>query len=223
MLFFCEDERDERGARFDNLQTELTGEIVAVGGGTDFGDGEAACGDDQDWSAEFGGVGADDEFGGVLNFLDFGVEKDLDFGIAALGFEHVGDVLRGAVAEKLAESFLVVRNAMLFDQRDEVGWRVAGERGFREVLVGAEEILRAAVDVREVAAAAAGDENFLADAIGTLEDSDAASALAGFDGAEESRGACAENESVKFVRREAKRLTQPRGCKLSLRSFLRLN
>ena len=68
------------------------------------------------------------------------------------------------------------------------------------MLVGADEILRAAMDIREIAAAAAGDEDFLADAIGAFEDGDAASALAGFGRAEESCGAGAEDESVKFVR-----------------------
>jgi len=68
------------------------------------------------------------------------------------------------------------------------------------MLVGAEEILRAAVNVREIATAASGNEDFLANTIGTLEDRDAASAFAGFRGTEESRGAGAEDESVKFVR-----------------------
>ena len=56
------------------------------------------------------------------------------------------------------------------------------------------------MDVREIATAAAGDEDFLADAIRALKDGDAASAFAGFRGAEESCGAGAENYCVKFVR-----------------------
>jgi len=67
------------------------------------------------------------------------------------------------------------------------------------MLVGADEILRTAVDICEIATAAAGDEDFLADAIGAFEDGDAASALAGFGCAEESCGARAEDKSVKFV------------------------
>ena len=67
------------------------------------------------------------------------------------------------------------------------------------MLVGADEILRAAVDVRKVASATAGDEDFLADAIGALKDGDAASALSSFGCAEESCGAGAEDENVKFV------------------------
>ena len=68
------------------------------------------------------------------------------------------------------------------------------------MFVGAEEIFGVTMEVCEIAAAAAGDEDFLADAIGALEDRDAATALASFDGAEESRGAGAEDEGVKIVR-----------------------
>jgi len=91
------------------------------------------------------------------------------------------------------------------------------------VFVGAEKILGTAVDVREIAAPAAGDEDFFADAIGTLEDGYAASAFAGLRGAEESRSTGAENESVKFVGWLRQAFDEPRGCKLCLRSFLRLN
>ena len=52
------------------------------------------------------------------------------------------------------------------------------------------------MEVGEVAAAAAGDENFFAETVGVVEDGDAASALAGLDGAHEARSAAAENECV---------------------------
>jgi hypothetical protein len=91
------------------------------------------------------------------------------------------------------------------------------------VLICAEKILRAAVDVREIAAAAAGDEDFLANVIGTLEDGDAAAAFAGFGGAQESCGTSAENQSVKLVRQMNSPLDENRRCKLSLPSFLRVN
>jgi hypothetical protein len=85
------------------------------------------------------------------------------------------------------------------------------------MFVGAKEILRAAMDVREIATAATGDENFLADAVGALEDGDAATSFAGLDRTEEARGTCAENQSVKFVRQRNQAFFEPRGCKLSLR------
>jgi hypothetical protein len=159
----------------------------------------------------------------VLNFPDFGVQKDLDTGRAAFGFQHVSDVLRRTIAEELAKRFLVIWDAMLLHQRDEVRRGVTGERGSCEVFICAEEILRAAVHVREIAAAAAGDEDFLANAIGTLEDGHAAAAFAGFGGAEESCGTSAENQCVKLVRQMNLPLGENRGRKLSLPSFLRVN
>ena len=89
---------------------------------------------------------------------------------------------------------------MFFHERDEVIGRVAGQRGFREVLVGADEIFGAAMDVREIAAPAPGDEDFLANAIGSFQYGNAASSFAGLGGAEESGCPGAEDEGVKFVR-----------------------
>ncbi len=153
-------------------------------GCADFWNGEPAGRDNQGWGAKLGEVRSHYELGRALNIQYFNVQNNLDRGFAALGFEHIGDVLRGALAEKLAERFLVIGNAVFFDQGDEVGRSVACERGFCEMLVCADEILRAAVNVRKIAAAAAGDEDFLADAIGALEYGNAASAFAGFGGAE---------------------------------------
>ena len=88
---------------------------------------------------------------------------------------------------------------MLFDQRDEIRGRVAGQRRLGEMRIGREEILGLAVEVGEVAAAAAGDENLLAQAVGVFEHGDAASALAGLDGAHQARCAAAENQCVEVM------------------------
>ena len=72
---------------------------------------------------------------------------------------------------------------MFFHERDEILGRVSSERGFREVWICGDEIFRRAVNVCEVTASSAGDEDFFANALGVIEKCDAASALAGFDGA----------------------------------------
>ena len=104
----------------------------------------------------------------------------------------------GAVAEELAEGFFVVGDAVLLDQGDEVVRGVAGEGGLGEVGVGGEEVFRRGMEVGEVAAAAAGDEDLLAGAVGVFEDEGAAAAAAGLDGAHEAGGAGAEDEDVDF-------------------------
>jgi len=120
----------------------------------------------------------------------------------ALRFQQVDDVLRGAVAEELPEGLFVIGNAMFFDERDEIRRRVAGQRGLGEVFVPGDELLGLAIDICEIAAASAGDQDFLADAIGMLEHGDTPPAFAGFNRTEKSRGATAENKSVKFVNQE---------------------
>ncbi len=52
------------------------------------------------------------------------------------------------------------------------------------------------MQVGEVAAASAGDEDLLADAVGVFEQGDAASAVAGGEGAHQTGGAGAEDDRV---------------------------
>ena len=77
---------------------------------------------------------------------------------------------------------------MLFEQVEEIRGSEAGQGGFGEVRIGGEEVVGSGVQVGEIAAASSGDENFLADAVGMFEDSDAAAAVGGFDGGEEAGG-----------------------------------
>ena len=90
---------------------------------------------------------------------------------------------------------------MFFDQSNEIRGRVPGERGFCEMRVRGDEILRLAMEIREIAASAAGNQDFFASTIGALKNRYAAPAFAGLDRAEESRGARAKYHGVKFVDR----------------------
>ena len=47
VILWVEGEGDERGAGFDEVEVELARDVVAKGGCAHFGDGEAACGDDE--------------------------------------------------------------------------------------------------------------------------------------------------------------------------------
>jgi len=120
----------------------------------------------------------------------------LDARRAAFGLEEVGDVRGRVIAEELAQSLFVIEDAMLFDESDEVSWSEAGQGGFGEVGIGGEEIFGSGVKVGEIAAAAAGNEDFLADAVGALEKGDTVSAFSGFNGTEQTSGASAEDEDI---------------------------
>ena len=121
---------------------------------------------------------------------------DAGVGGGALGEEEVEDVVGGARAEELAESFFVPGDAVLLDEGEEVERGVAGEGGFGEVRVGGEEVFGGGVEVGEVAAASSGDEDFLARGGGVFEDEGAAAAAGGVSGAEEAGGSGSEDEDV---------------------------
>ena len=178
------DERNERGARRDNFQAELAGEVVAERGGAHLGDGQASRGDDQRGRAKFVGVGACDKFRGSADFLDLSVQTNPHVRGAAFLLQHSGDLGGRAIAKKLAERFLVIGDAVLLHQGDEIGGRVTRKTGLGKVGIGGDKIFRRAMNVGEVAATSPGNEDFLADAVGVFQDGDAAAALAGFDGAQ---------------------------------------
>ncbi len=136
---------------------------------------------------------------GAPNLVNVAVQDNLNPRGPAFGFEHFHDVLRGAVAEKLAERFLVIRNAMLFHQRDEVRRFVPGQGGFREVGIRGIKVLRPAMEVGEIAAASAGDQDLFARTIGPFQDSDAPAAFARLDRAHQPGGSGAQNDRIKFV------------------------
>jgi hypothetical protein len=120
----------------------------------------------------------------------------VDSGFGALGEEHGDDFFCRTVAEELAEGFFVVGNAVFFDEGDEVLGRVTSESGAGEVWIGGKEAFGPRVEIGEVAAASAGDEDLLADAVGVVEDKDAASAAAGLEGAHQTGGSGPEDEHV---------------------------
>ena len=90
----------------------------------------------------------------------------------------------------------MVLDAVAFDEGDDVGGGVASERRLGEVGIRGEEVVGAGVEVGEVTAASAGDENLLADSVGVLEKDDAAATLGGFDGEHETGCACSYDEDV---------------------------
>jgi len=192
-------EGDERWAWFDDFEVELAGEVVTEAGGAHFRDGEASGGDDECGRAEFAVVGEDVEGVVAPDFGDLDIAEYGDASFSRFGEQHVEDVAGGAVGEELAELLFVPGDAVLFDESEEIGGGVAGERGFREVRILGEEIFREAVEVGEVAAASAGDEDFLAGTGCALEDGYAATTTARFDGTHEAGSACAEDEGVEVI------------------------
>jgi hypothetical protein len=137
---------------------------------------------------------------GVLaHFVYSYIAADFDFGVAAFLFQHRGNVARGSVAKELAKLFLVIRDAMFFHQSQEIRRSITGERRLGEVTIMRKKIIRGGVQVGEVAAAAAGDQNLPADSIRALQHEDTPTALAGFDGTHQAGGTSSENDDVEFL------------------------
>ena len=120
----------------------------------------------------------------------------LDADGGAFGQQHGHDLPRRAVAEELAQRLLVPGDAVLLDQGDEVVLGVARQRRLAEMRIGRQERLGPAAEVGEVAAAAARDQDLLADLVGVLQHQHAAPALAGAQGAHQAGGAAARDDDV---------------------------
>jgi hypothetical protein len=198
-----EGERDQGGAAGLERQTELLRQFITEGGGTHLGYGEAAGGDDQPGATKLGMGGADEkvsgEASGALDFGDPLREEEAHAGRAALLLQHVHDLRGGTVAEELPQRLLVIGDAVLFDQRNEVRGGIAGQGRPGEVWIGGEEVFRGAVKIGEVAAASTGDQDLLADAFRVFDQGDATSPLRGYHCAHQAGGAGAEHQYIEAV------------------------
>src|SRR3546814_8090732 len=97
----------------------------------------------------------------LLDLRDRRLRHQGESGGRAVGEQQVDDLLRGAVAEELAERLLVPGDAGRVDPRDEILLGVALQRRDTEARVLRQKVRRRAVQVGEVAAPAAGDADLL--------------------------------------------------------------
>ncbi len=119
--------------------------------------------------------------------------------VCTLALQHGDDVVGGAVAEELSEGLFVVADSMSLDHGDDVCGCEAGEGGFGEVRIFGEKIFGAGVDVGEVASAASGDQDLLADAFGVVEQDNPAATAAGLDCAHHAGGARSQNYDINLL------------------------
>ena len=118
----------------------------------------------------------------------------------ALAGKHGDDLLGGAIAKELAESFLVVPDAVLLDKGDEVRRRVTGEGGLGEVRICRQEVFRAGVEVGEIAPAATGDEDLLAGFFRMIQEDHTPAVEAGFNGTQEACSSSSDDDDVDCCR-----------------------
>src|SRR5438477_9756969 len=93
----------------------------------------------------------------------------------------------------------MISNAMPVNQRQEIPRRESRQRRFAEMRIRGKEVLRPAMKIGEIAAAAAGNEDLLSDPIGVLEHNHAPASPPGFDGAHQSGGAGACYDDIELL------------------------
>src|SRR5258708_7133824 len=130
------------------------------------------------------------------NFADVVPDSQIDFGRRAFREQHREYLARGAVAEQLAERLLVIRDSMPLDHRDEVALGVAAQRRLAEVRIPGNKSLRRHLEIGEVAASAARDEDLLARARAAFQEQDAPAASPGGHRAHQPGGAGPENYNI---------------------------
>lgn len=195
-VFVLQHKRNQSRSGWLHFQSELAGKIVSKRRRSDLWNRKPTRRDHQDRRLKFFRFRANDKSIRAANVANIAIENNVHAGGTAFGFEHVHDLARGMVAEELAEIFLMEGNAVFFDQGDEIRRRVARQGRLCEVRIGRQEIFRTAVEVCEIATASAGNEDFSAGAVPSLEHSDAPPAFTRFDGAQQTGRAGADNDSV---------------------------
>ncbi|KAG1392513.1 hypothetical protein G6F59_014581 [Rhizopus arrhizus] len=182
LVLAAERQRHQPGAGRQHRVAELACDLIAETGGTHAGNRQPAGGDHQRGAMEQAVAGVYAEaVAAVLDALHAAVGTDLHASRLAFVHQHLHDLLGRDIAEQLAQLLLVVGDAVLADQLDEMPGRVAGQRRLAEVRVGRQEVGRGGAGVGEVAAATARHQDLLADLVGMVDHLHLAAALAGGD------------------------------------------
>jgi len=188
---------DESGACRQHAMAELARELVCESGRTHARYRKAAGRDDERRGGERSRVRGDVKQRFVAPHPgDRATGQDPHTGGSAFIEQHAHDLFRRVVAEQLAELLLVPGDAVALDEFDEIIRRVARQRGLAEVRIRRQEIRWRRSGIREIAAAAAGHQDFLADAIRMLDHEHAAAAPARCDRAHQAGRAGADYDRV---------------------------
>ncbi len=194
-------QRHQRRFRRHHGQAELLRQLVAERAGPDLRHRQAARGDHQRLAAEGAALRGHGKPHAVLAFdpchLPHGAgHGPLHPGVIAGVLQHVDDVLRRLVAEKLAVFALVVRNAAALDHLDEIVLRKAGQGRAAKVRILRQVILCPHAAVAEIAAPAARNANALAELCAMVEQQHAPPAHARLCGAHHAGSAGTDHDDI---------------------------
>ena len=190
-------QRHERRARLDDLVTEPARDVIGKARRAEFGDSETSAGEHQ--CGRLRRRLAEGDMEAAVAMLDAGriAKGRLDPACSTFVEQHRNNLLRRSIAEQLAKGLFVPRNAMAFDQFDEVGRSKAAQRRFGEMRIGRQEIRGRCTDIGEIASPAAGNQDLAAWLRRMVDEKGAAPPLPRLSCAKHSRRAGADNDCVK--------------------------
>ena len=107
-----------------------------------------------------------------------------DRDICTFAQQHRDDLLRAIIAKQLPQFLFVKGDAVFLHERDEILWCKARERRLRKIGIVRKKVLWLCVQVGEVAAPAATNQNLFADFFRAFDDDNFAPTLGRHSGAE---------------------------------------
>jgi len=195
-------QRDKGGPGRNDVDAKLSGNLIAKAGCADFGNGKAATGHDKGLAGPLRAGACGDIEPGIIaadDVADFGVQAQLDMGGITFIEQHVDDLERGFIAEKLAQCFFMPGNVMAIDQIDEVKLGVTFECRDAETLVLRNEIFRAGMQIGEVAATAPGNPDFFSRFRRMIDNHNRTAAFSGFDCTHKAGGTGTNHKDINLL------------------------
>ncbi len=184
--------------RFE-LETKLLRQLVAIGSRPQLGHGEATGGHHQRLALDAADAGGHGKAAlQPAHRLNVGTQPQLHLTLVALIQQHAHDLFGTVVAEQLAVIPLVVGDVMAHHQIDEVPLGVLGQGGLDEVGVGAQVVGWLHIEVGEVAAATATDEDLLPRLLGVINNHHLTTTGGGGGGTHQSGGTGANHQHLCF-------------------------
>jgi hypothetical protein len=117
--------------------------------------------------------------------------------------QHFDYAARTVITKQLAQLFLVIRDAMLFYQGDEICGRVASQRRLAEMRVLGNEIVRSRSEVSKITTAASRDRYLLSYLPSMLEHYCLTTSFSGFNCTKQSRRTSANYDYVCLSHRQS--------------------
>jgi hypothetical protein len=194
-LLSAQSERDQRRTGFDNLQPKLPGEVISKTRRPHFGDARAAGGDHQRRRRLLLSACSDMEHSVPVRDI---VHRytGADFGRSSHAAQHVHNLPRRAVAEQLAQRFLMPSDSKPIDRADKILRTVPPKCRFGEMGVLGQKAVSARVHIGEIAPPSPRNQDFLPHRVAVFDQQHPPPARVRPRRAHETRGAPAQYDHV---------------------------